>query len=1178
MATNGNYSGLTAAQVVGTFKANDNIPVTLAEQLRGSLRTVATVAERDAIPGRKLDNGMIAFVTAVNTHYVYKGGTRNASTGVMTGGNWSTFNSGSSGAVAGAGLREWDSTTDYAINDVVIFDGGFFFATSIITTTGSCSIGSSTNREDCDTAGGVFTGTDNDDPETAGAPWTRITLDFVENWDGRALRNVDGTSIVNTTANPTALDDAQAVARGSLGGNATESVDGFMSSEDKVHLNDLPETWVSAKTYAEDDQVSHNGKVYSNETGTNTTTIPASDTTNWRDIGVDTLVIAPFSDRVAINNDTNTIVIPGSTETVSGVMSAADKVHLDDIPATYSDSVTYTEGDQVALDGVLYAYAFATDHGGTDNNPTGVNSERWERLGGVSLTSSTTRNPGSVTITNNVGTDAVIAPVDTNNPGVMAPANLNTLNSLPQQWETGGTYAIGDQVSFNEKIYVALVVISSAVNNPAFSTSEYELLGANEPTNLSVSSHNSTTLDIDSSTGTNITIDGATDNLSGLLSAAGNVKLGTIADAWNPTTSYGGDDVVNIFGDIYIALNSSQGSQPNTRAVLLTGDGGSAGTAELRAVIEGVSTALASFAVTSSTTIEEIIDGLLLSTNQTTAAGDYTITKIDSSSLSTTHNDNSELLLFIDVLNTGFTQSGFSATSSLWQKELEYIFSRDINVLDSDPESASDGQVWYNRTEDLVKYFTAIDNTSETECLAIGGTFTAGVCSINGTSDVVSHTATAFLSTSVAQPDTGARARVVINDGASGVNRGVKITLTEDGTAYPWFQGASQPSSLDFISFIGGTSTARLFSGLLVVSNGTLSLAQIASNLASEITEGTAVTNGSGLVWNVDATVDPLNSTALIFANADESLNVEMSFSAIGPVAGLGTIPRFSPNWTTDATDIGVISNPDQHTAVAGQRFIKGSIVCFEPSAVVGDQAYIYLGTSPYTTTADRDEAGQLGLDPEESTDWSLLTGSGGSVVSGTALTVNSGDNLYYRQTHIDATYATIADTLTETEIVSTYATIASTLTETEIESTYAKTADTLTETEINNKFATTADTLTETEIDAKFATLDDTYDRAHIDAIDNNNTGHSWADYAFGGLYVSDSTQSIVVENSNSVDTTVTATVIVLSYENTTYSRVVVNADAANNLVYSDTIYEGALTLDTDSKITNTKIIARGE
>ena len=95
----------------------------------------------------------------------------------------------------------------------------------------------------------------------------------------------------------------------------------------------------------------------------------------------------------------------------------------------------------------------------------------------------------------------------------------------------------------------------------------------------------------------------------------------------------------------------------------------------------------------------------------------------------------------------------------------------------------------------------------------------------------------------------------------------------------------------------------------------------------------------------------------------------------------------------------------------------------------------------------------------------------------------------------------------------------------------------------------------------------------------------NSWADYAQGGLYVSDTTASIVVQNTLGVDVTVTATVVNLSFRGddpSNYARVIVDEDTSINVIYSDTIYAaspgGGISLDSDNKITNAKIIARGE
>ena len=303
MTTNGNFDGLTSAQVVGTLKANDSVPVTLAEQVRGSLRTVQSLTDRDAIPGRKLDNGMLVYVTDANTHYVYIGGTRSTSTGIMTGGSFSVFTGGSGGS--GAGLRLFSVSSDYDSGDIVIFDGGFFSANNDIIIDGTCTVVTTTTAADCTTAGGTFDsgagtcsvdstttvsvceigggtfapGTNANNPETTGqTDWTRIVLDLVENWDGVSLTNLDG-SVLDDMSTPT-LINAQVQARTALGGNAITSVagvggiDGFLSKIDKEKVDDLPSTWISGTTYAKDQIVSFGERLYRSLAESNTTVEP----------------------------------------------------------------------------------------------------------------------------------------------------------------------------------------------------------------------------------------------------------------------------------------------------------------------------------------------------------------------------------------------------------------------------------------------------------------------------------------------------------------------------------------------------------------------------------------------------------------------------------------------------------------------------------------------------------------------------------------------------------------------------------------------------------------------------------------------------------------------------------------------------------------------------------------
>ena len=732
MATNGNFNGLTSSQVVGTLKASDAVPVTLAEQLRGSLRTVASITERDAIPGRKLDNGMIVFVESTGTHYVYKDGTRVTTTGIMSGGNWSTFTSGSGGSGSGAGLQEFSATSGYSVNDVILFSGSFYFTDRDIVTTGTCVISGSTDKTNqtaaqCSTDGGVYTADTRPNPgvvittlvngSTAGNitsltvdstadfpyagvislengstfvyssststtfdgesqsvgslvadnstvtfddPWNAVALNLVEKWDGSALVDDKGNALTGD-----AIATSQTLARASLGGNATVSVDGFMGTADKIQLRDLPETWVSGKTYNPGDQVSFRptnsgtAKVYVNIAASagSTTNDPsvAASATVWRQTGLvpayvksstgssRTTTVTMADSRTSIPN----FEIAEVNSTDAGVMSVVDKTKLDTQVSIWDVGTGYSRGDQVARAGILYVSVSVTTN--TGNDPTtvkgscsvsnvttragcdtagGIFTPIWDELGVIDLTVST--QSSTIKVRSSTGNEVTIPAADDSNAGVMSQADKEHLISMPQEWSSASVlYAVGTQVTFGEKLYAVLREHTSTTSSdPTVSTNPetFTVIGGTDIFEDTDATNRANDFVIGSANGSGLTIKEATTTIAGVLSASDKVLVDTIVNRWNTssvatayssTTTYNVNDKVSHEGVVYISVSSAA------------------------------------------------------------------------------HSGNTP-----------------SSTSTVWTEMITYLESRDLGIFSSDPTNLRDGQVWYNSTEDFIKYFTAIDLTN----------------------------------------------------------------------------------------------------------------------------------------------------------------------------------------------------------------------------------------------------------------------------------------------------------------------------------------------------------------------------------------------------------------------------------------------------------------------------------
>ena len=515
-----------------------------------------------------------------------------------------------------------------------------------------------------------------------------------------------------------------------------------------------------------------------------TNTNAPSELSSWRpvdeaDLSIATLNAADSLIRFGINNTAGSgISIPSATETVAGVMAGADKVHLDDLPETYIATKEYSTLDQVSLDGDIYTYYRVTST--TGNSPTAANSTFWNKLGEIDLVSTTAAGSNNVVITNTGGMDATITPADSGNPGVMIAADKVNLDALPNEWVLGATYTIGQQVTDLNLLYTVLVGHTST-NNPRVRTAEYALLGSDTETNLTLTNRGTDSLRIDSDQGTDAVVPAATRALAGLLTSTDKRKVDTIPTEWSSTATYGGESLVSLNNIIYVSLTGNTDKQPATQGVIYTLADGAVVTAgenvNIVARVDGVSTTLSTFTTISTTTVETLVDGLVANFS----SSEYTIAENSAGTgVSVTKNDRTPFTLLSDALNTGFSLGSFNATAEFWQEELDYIKTRGINVLTTDPTNPFDGQVWYNSDEDFIKYFTAIDSTSQEECLSHGGTFTSGACSIDGVTEIVNHTANNFETTSTAVADTGSRSRIIIN--GTGVTQSVTITFVdEDG-------------------------------------------------------------------------------------------------------------------------------------------------------------------------------------------------------------------------------------------------------------------------------------------------------------------------------------------------------------------------------------------------------------
>ena len=154
-----------------------------------------------------------------------------------------------------------------------------------------------------------------------------------------------------------------------------------------------------------------------------------------------------------------------------------------------------------------------------------------------------------------------------------------------KDWDPYITYANGDQVVFEGKLYIAnkAIAANASNGNPSTATSDWDEVSSGGSTNISIQER-AATITVRSSSGSNGTIDGATDALAGAMLPADRTQLTALPPEWATGSSYDTNDQVAHGGKIYESLSdSNSGNNPETdsanwRAVSgATGSGGGGG-------------------------------------------------------------------------------------------------------------------------------------------------------------------------------------------------------------------------------------------------------------------------------------------------------------------------------------------------------------------------------------------------------------------------------------------------------------------------------------------------------------------------------------------------------------------------------------------------------------------------
>ncbi len=326
-------------------------------------------------------------------------------------------------------------------------------------------------------------------------------------WDGKVYRCLATRSSTNTGNPATDTTGWAEVGTGDGDGLASVSTDATITGDgtsgdplsianpftddDESQLDALPPLW-SAGDHAVGDQVSWDGKVYrclvvrtSSETDN-----PATDTTGWAETGT----LSDVSTDATITGDGTS----GSPLSVANPFTDDDESQLDALPPLWAAG-THAVGDSVAWAGRIYRCTVARTNSNTDNPATDTAS--WRDVGALQTAVEIRDELSSLTGTDRLDASAVKnlpQPGDGGLASVESDATLtgagtsgdplsianpftdddeSQLDALPPLW-SAGDHAVGDQVSWDGKVYRCLVVrTSSETDNPATDTTGWAETG-----------------------------------------------------------------------------------------------------------------------------------------------------------------------------------------------------------------------------------------------------------------------------------------------------------------------------------------------------------------------------------------------------------------------------------------------------------------------------------------------------------------------------------------------------------------------------------------------------------------------------------------------------------------------------------------------------------------------------
>ena len=163
--------------------------------------------------------------------------------------------------------------------------------------------------------------------------------------------------------------------------------------------------------------------------------------------------------------------------------------------------------------------------------------EAWRELDRIDEVDNTHLTVGDRTATtmelrSSTGDDVLLPVATATQAGLESATDKELLSALPPKW-TPGTYGVGTERSWAQKIYRCVVARGvTDTGNPATDTTGWSLGAATDhvgATNLSVGGRTATSLEVESDTGDNATLPSASGTQAGLESAADKTKLDGIA-------------------------------------------------------------------------------------------------------------------------------------------------------------------------------------------------------------------------------------------------------------------------------------------------------------------------------------------------------------------------------------------------------------------------------------------------------------------------------------------------------------------------------------------------------------------------------------------------------------------------------------------------------------------------